>query len=256
VASVLGLDQIPRLYGFTFIGDPSDRIIYISAGTPIDAAYQEAETLETRNLLASYAIAIVTLIAAWFGSEFFILRKLDLLIKAARKLGSGDLSTRTGITYTPGEISQLAQTFDRMVAALEQREIELRESEARYSNVLSIAADAILVVDQDQKIQLFNQGAERIFGYQAAEAIGQPLDLLIPARLLETHREHLRRFAYETAAARQMGEDRQVAGLRKDGSEFPAGASISKAMMKGALTFTVILRDIPKSSVPSRKSCA
>ena len=68
---------------------------------------------------------------------------------------------------------------------------ELRASEAKFSGILSIAADAIISVDESQKIVHFNHGAEEIFGYTAAEAIGQPLSMLLPERFRETHDAHV-----------------------------------------------------------------
>jgi PAS domain S-box-containing protein len=120
----------------------------------------------------------------------------------------------------------------------------LRLSEFRFSGIVDIAADAIVSVDEDQVITLFNQGAERMFGYTAAEAIGKPLDLLIPHDVRELHREHLREFAKSPIRARRMGERSEVRGLRKNGEEFPAEASISKLDVEGRRVYTAVMRDV------------
>jgi PAS domain S-box-containing protein len=91
---------------------------------------------------------------------------------------------------------------------------------------------------------LFNQGAEKVFGYAQAEIVGSPLDLLLPQRFEAVHRRHIEEFARSSDVARTMGQRREVSGRRKDGSEFPAEASISKLDLGGELVFTVILRDI------------
>jgi PAS domain S-box-containing protein len=111
--------------------------------------------------------------------------------------------------------------------------------------MLDLATDAIVAVDAAQRIVMFNQGAVRIFGYTAVEVIGQSLDMLVPHRVLDTHRRHVRDFsaAEESARPRAMGQQREVFGRRKDGSEFPAEASIVKLIDHGQITFTVILRD-------------
>jgi PAS domain S-box-containing protein len=114
------------------------------------------------------------------------------------------------------------------------------------ANITHIITDAIIAADEDQRIVLFNRGAERIFGYKAAEVIGQPLDLLLPPRLAAVHRQHIGQFAAEREAARLMGERREVYGRRKDGSEFPAEASISKLTRDGRTLFTAIMRDISR----------
>ncbi len=119
-----------------------------------------------------------------------------------------------------------------------------RRSEERLSGILAIAADAIVSMDEKGRIVLFNQGAERIFGYTSAEIMGQPLDTLIPQRIRSSHAAHVQRFAASGVTAQRMGERREVAGLRKDGTEFPAEASISKLVVDGSTTFTAVLRDV------------
>jgi PAS domain S-box-containing protein len=128
-----------------------------------------------------------------------------------------------------------------------QRRIEddLRASEAKFSGILSIAADAIITIDDTHRILHFNHGAEEIFGYTAADAIGQALSVLLPTRFRATHDAHVDDFARSPEMARRMGHRREVSGLRKDGSEFPAEASISKLdLPDGKRIFTVVLRDI------------
>jgi PAS domain S-box-containing protein len=120
----------------------------------------------------------------------------------------------------------------------------LQTSKRHFAGILDIAQDAIISVDQSQRIRLFNQGAEKVFGYAAQEVLGQSMDLLIPARFSQTHRQHVQNFASAPERARRMGERTEVYGRRKDGSEFPAEASISKLVQDGQITFTVILRDI------------
>jgi PAS domain S-box-containing protein len=112
------------------------------------------------------------------------------------------------------------------------------------ARLVDLAEDAILSVDEDQRIVLFNRGAERTFGYLADEVIGKPLDLLIPMRFLDLHHQHLRAFAAGPVDARVMGERRPVHGRRKDGTEFPADVTISKFRDGGRLYLNAILRDV------------
>ncbi|PNJ95048.1 transcriptional regulator [Cylindrospermopsis raciborskii C04] len=120
----------------------------------------------------------------------------------------------------------------------------LRISENRFEAILSIADDAIISIDINQQITLFNQGAEKIFGYSAGEVLGQKLDLLLPTRFAQEHRNHVYKFGKSSAHARRMGERQEIFGCRKDGSEFPAEASISKLDLGQESVYTVILRDI------------
>ena len=117
-------------------------------------------------------------------------------------------------------------------------------SEAHLFGIVDIAADAIVSVDEDQIITLFNQGAERIFGYRAAEVIGRPLDVLLPSDVHEAHRRHIHEFSRSPVTARRMGERSEVRGRRKNGEIFPAEASISKFDVGGRRVFTAVLRDI------------
>ncbi|MEG4817042.1 PAS domain S-box protein [Microcoleus sp. K5-D4] len=120
----------------------------------------------------------------------------------------------------------------------------LRASQARLSGVLDIADEAIISVDSSQRITLYNQGAERIFGYTSEEMLGQTLDRLLPERFGANHRQHVGQFAQSAQTARKMGRRGEIVGRRKDGTEFPAEASISQLELAGEKVFTVFLRDI------------
>ena len=120
----------------------------------------------------------------------------------------------------------------------------LRASEARFSGLISIASDAIISIDEDQRVIIYNEGAERIFGWKRDEILGMPVDVLLPERIHEVHRQHIRNFATAPEKARKMGERRAILGLRKDGVEFSAEAAISRLEVDGVRVFTVVLRDV------------
>jgi PAS domain S-box-containing protein len=128
-------------------------------------------------------------------------------------------------------------------------EQKLKESEAKFAGIVSISADAIISIDDQQRVTIFNNGAEQIFGYTKEEAIGIALDTLIPERFRNVHRQHIERFASGDAIARHMGErGTTIFGLRKNGEEFPAEASISKLQVGEKTLLTVALRDITERS--------
>jgi PAS domain S-box-containing protein len=129
-------------------------------------------------------------------------------------------------------------------AELQRLNIELQLSEARFSGILDIASDAIISIDAHQRITLFNQAAEKVFGYTADEALGQPLDLLLPQRFVTPHHQHVSNFKERNGNTRRMGERSEIFGRRKDGTEFAAEASISKLEVAGEKIFTAFLRDI------------
>ncbi|HEY0673209.1 MAG TPA: ATP-binding protein [Longimicrobiales bacterium] len=121
---------------------------------------------------------------------------------------------------------------------------DLAGAEATFSAIVNIASEAIITTDQDLRILNFNKGAEDIFGYTAADIVGRSLNELIPGRFRTGHDQHVRNFARSGVPARRMGERRQISGLRKNGEEFPAEASISQLQIGERKLFTVVLRDI------------
>ncbi|HZS07924.1 MAG TPA: PAS domain S-box protein [Blastocatellia bacterium] len=129
---------------------------------------------------------------------------------------------------------------------IERRRIEgaLRDSEARLAVIVDSAMDAIVTVDEGQRVLLFNRAAEKMFRCPASEAIGQPLDRFIPARFRAIHSSHIRSFGQAGVTTRAMAGARTVYGLRSDGEEFPVEASISQVEAEGQKLYTVIMRDV------------
>ncbi len=120
----------------------------------------------------------------------------------------------------------------------------LPPSDAMLAEMVAISADAIIAVDSAQTIIFFNAGAEQIFGYSSVEAIGRPLGDLLPARFRDRHRAQVSQFGASDEPARRMGERRLIAGLRRNGEEFPAEASIARVGSAGQVAYTVVLRDV------------
>ena len=102
----------------------------------------------------------------------------------------------------------------------------------------------IISVDADQRITVFNEGAEQIFGYSKQEMIGTFLECLLPERYRTQHGRTFAVFAAGDGIARTMAGPREIYGLRKNGQEFPAEASISKVVVGHETFFSVVLRDI------------
>jgi PAS domain S-box-containing protein len=126
----------------------------------------------------------------------------------------------------------------------QRAEAALQISQSRFAGILEIASDAIIAIDAERQITLFNQGAEQIFGYPAAESIGQSIDLLLPSEFITLHQRHVRRFGSRTLASQQMGARQQVIGTKRDGSQFSAEASISYLDLGQEQVYTIILRDV------------
>jgi PAS domain S-box-containing protein len=128
----------------------------------------------------------------------------------------------------------------------ERRRIEqaMKEEEARLAAVIGSAMDAVITVDENQCITLFNPAAEKMFGYGPELVLGRSLDRLIPERFRADHASHIRKFTQTNVTRRQMGALIPICGLRSNGEEFPIEASISQARIGGQVILSVILRDI------------
>lgn len=118
------------------------------------------------------------------------------------------------------------------------------ESDIFFQTILDAASDAIVSMDESQRIIIFNKEAESVFGYKADEVMGKPLDILLPERFRSHHGEHVRIFALENVTRRRLNERMEALGRRKNGEEFPAEIAISKFSRDGKFIFTAVLRDI------------
>ncbi|VVE26997.1 PAS domain-containing sensor histidine kinase [Pandoraea terrigena] len=121
---------------------------------------------------------------------------------------------------------------------------EKRRSESRLFSVIQSVREAIVTIDAQQRIQIFNPTAESVFRCSAMEAIGEPLARFIPERFRDAHYQHIERFGMTGVSERLMGRGRPLWGLRSDGEEFPMEASISQSADADGKFYTVVLRDV------------
>jgi len=112
------------------------------------------------------------------------------------------------------------------------------------AEIVGIAADAIICMDDLQRITFFNNGAEQIFGWTSAEVVGQRIEILLPERHRAGHAGQVANFGRSNVTARRMGERREIAGVRKGGEEFPAEAAISQIRQGDTAIYAVVLRDV------------
>ncbi len=123
-------------------------------------------------------------------------------------------------------------------------EFALHDAEAQVDTIVGSAMDAIVTIDENHRIVLFNTAAEKVFRQARNAVIGQPIETLMPAAIRVTHREHVKSFAATGVTSRRMGDKTVLVGLRADGEEFPLEASISQHTEAGRRFFTAIVRDI------------
>ena len=123
-------------------------------------------------------------------------------------------------------------------------EAALRDSQARLEATIHSAMDAIISVDQEQRVVVFNGAAETMFRCTEQEAIGQSVERFIPERFRAVHAGHIRHFGETGVSARTKGGGTELRGLRADGEEFSMEASVSRAQVGTQKLFTVIMRDV------------
>ncbi|MDP3250192.1 MAG: PAS domain S-box protein, partial [Polaromonas sp.] len=115
---------------------------------------------------------------------------------------------------------------------------------ALLAGVLESAMDAIITVDEQQRIVMYNRAAEEVFGWSRQEVLLQPLEKLIPDRFRPNHARHVESYSGTGVSSRRMGVRRVIHGLRRNGEEFPLDASISVLHTPEGKLFTAIVRDI------------
>jgi two-component system, LuxR family, sensor kinase FixL len=159
-----------------------------------------------------------------------------------------DLAGKMAVAYDNARLySDSMKYASKLEAEISERakvEQELGESKARLAGIINSAMDSIITTDSDQRVLMFNGGAEKTFRCTAAEAIGQSLDRFIPSRLRPMHAKDIHKFGETGVTTGAMASMRAVTGLRANGEEFPVEASISQIEVGGQKLYTVIMRDI------------
>jgi signal transduction histidine kinase len=126
-----GVDGVYRLYGFKRLHIEGAKFppLMLRLGLPEDLALAEARWVLIRNLILLVLAASLAVAVTWFVGEFTIVRNLNRLVESAERVGTGDLSTRTGLAHSGGEVGRLAAAFDRMAKSLEEHDWERRRAE-------------------------------------------------------------------------------------------------------------------------------
>jgi len=117
-AEAFGMDGIARLYGFSQLGSGGEA--HVAVGIAKDVAFSTANFILARNLAALVVVTVLAILAAWFGSDLFVLRRVNALSAASKRLAAGDLTARAGPMRGQDEFSQLARTFDEMADSMER----------------------------------------------------------------------------------------------------------------------------------------
>jgi PAS domain S-box-containing protein len=167
-----------------------------------------------------------------------------LLAAAVIVIGRAFAKARVVEAHLRTDHARLERSMQERSDQLARINESLLENEQRLASVIGSAMDAVIAVDDRQRVALFNGAAETMFGYRSVEVVGQPLERLIPQRYRGAHGEHIEGFSRTQVTRRKMGQLGRIYGLRRDGTEFPVEAAISQAEAAGHKQFTVILRDM------------
>jgi signal transduction histidine kinase len=175
-AEGIGLDGVRRLYTATALSRSSGLVdAHVIVGIPVQVAYAFANRTLMLNLIFLGIVATLALGAAWMGGDFFILRHVQGLVSAANRMSRGDLTARSGAAPGPGEIGQLARSFDEMAAALEQRVSDLQRAEADLKALNEDLEERVL--DRTVELKRSNEDLEQ-FAYVASHDLQEPLRMV------------------------------------------------------------------------------
>lgn len=238
-----GIDGIERLYAFSAVPGKGNFVVRI--GIRREEAYVPANQALIQQLVALGLVSLLAILAAWFGADVFLLKQVNTLIEATRRLAAGNLAARSSLSYDKGELGDLAHAFDEMAEKLEWREAQLRESEIERANpinqigeVLEIAPDATVLLDESFTIEAANRVAREIFGYESGELPGLPFDSICPdATSMKIELQPAREGDQPVSSMRL-----RTTGRRKDGKRFPIEASLSKGSLSRKTVHMAIFR--------------
>jgi PAS domain S-box-containing protein len=173
LAEVPGVDGLPVIFGFTpLLRAPEAGGVYVAIGIPQKAVLAEINRALVLKLLGLSVVALLAFAAAWVGSDVFILRRVRALVGATKRLTSGDLTARTGLSYGGGELDHLAQAFDAMAGSLEQLTRQNRL-------ILDAAGEGIFGLDLSGRVTFANPATVRMSGFAIEEMLGQPMHALV-----------------------------------------------------------------------------
>ena len=200
-------------------------------------AEKRIESMRTNLWMLSAVLVLVLGTALWLALRFSVLRPIARLRDAILKVAQGDRQARLPVGRRD-ELGEVASIFNQM-------QVALRASEARVRAVMDNVVDGIVTMNQRGVVESVNPAAERLFGYTAAEIVGQNFSLLVSESWLSENgssvTDHIRPSQSDTDT---VGVGREVTGVRKDQLTFPMDLALSKMRLGDATYFVAIVRDI------------
>ncbi|MFZ0931756.1 MAG: PAS domain S-box protein [Syntrophobacteraceae bacterium] len=140
------------------------------------------------------------------------------------------------------ELRRRISELEKIEKDKKRYEEELNRVRAMFEGLFEFAPDAILVVNHDGRIIRANKQAERLFGYPRNELLDTPIEILLPERFREEHKEHRRKYL-AGPHVRPMGKELELYGRRKDGSEFHVAIALGPLQIEQDLFVLAVVRD-------------
>jgi PAS domain S-box-containing protein len=222
--------------------------VLILAGAFVSPGEADRSAALFNRMLGSSVIFVFTWMMINRRTAHFALSEAETARKQAETAREQAVEARTHAEMTlEGALQRERQTTEEKVlaeAARVRAETKVLASKLRLEGIIQSAMDAIITIDDEQLVVLFNRAAEQMFEWKADDVLGRPLDRLLPERFRQAHADHIRRFGQSGVTTRQMGALGSITGLRASGDEFPIEAAISQIAVDGKRYYTVILRDI------------
>ena len=194
----------------------------------------------------------------WLEQDFVKLSHPDdvaTLVAEGEKLRDGNLDasvesrfrhqdgTYRWVSWVAWSNSGVTNIIARDVTSRRVIDDALRESEARTRLILNAVSSAIMTIDLKGRLEEFNPAAEKLFGYPASEVLGHNVNMLMPERFRREHDAQLKQFA-KTGESNIIGVNRELTGLRKDGTEFLLDLEVSTVEVQSRQLLTGIARDV------------
>ena len=207
----------------------------------------DPEATGTRNLAASIARAIATRTADTMQIQKYDVRRPDGGFEERWWSPINTPVYKDGevrfIIHRVEDVTELTHVRQAGAVLVEKIAAEQRRADLRFRDLVELAPDGVVACDQAGTIVLVNVAAERMFGYSRVELIGQPIEILTPLRVRTKHPAHVASFV-ANPRMRAMGSGLDLAGRRKDGSEFPVEISLSPMQTDDGLLVSTAIRDI------------
>lgn len=215
-------------------------------------AFSELDNFQLKTIIIALFFLGIGLYVATLISKN-IVKPIINLTQASRRIMNGEMNVQADV-IGHDEISELAVTFNKLSATIDDNQqqlkksvneqtIELQWSEHKLTTLLQNTHDCIISIDEHGTMKFFNKAAEDTFGYKSEEVIGKNVSLLMPKNHQKNHNSYIKQYI-DTGEKRVINIERELIGKRKDGTEFQMSLSVSETRLDARLLFVGSITDI------------